>query len=235
MRDIVDASGNELDHVVYDSFGNIVTETNAANGDRFKFAGMQYDTATGLYYDHARYYAAAIGRFTSQDPKGFAAGDANIYRYVENDPTNLIDPTGLDDKIDQALEIYKKEIEKEATSEKQRRAFATLQTQIKNNPNFVTFDFDDGGLIPKGDASATALDKNGKPLGIFIDPRYRNSKPSLITFLIVHETWHVNNPEQEGERAERQAEGLAISIYESMRTDPSLRHPLPRVDPRKLQ
>ena len=44
--------GNELDHIVYDSFGNIVTETNAANGDRFKFAGMQYDATTGQYYDH---------------------------------------------------------------------------------------------------------------------------------------------------------------------------------------
>ena len=29
-----------------------------------------------------------IGRFVSQDPKGFAAGDANLYRYVANDPTN---------------------------------------------------------------------------------------------------------------------------------------------------
>ncbi len=43
VRDIVNTSGTELDHVVYDSFGNIVTETNAANGDRFKFAGMEYD------------------------------------------------------------------------------------------------------------------------------------------------------------------------------------------------
>jgi hypothetical protein len=32
VRDIVDTSGNELDHIVYDSFGDIVTETNATNG-----------------------------------------------------------------------------------------------------------------------------------------------------------------------------------------------------------
>ncbi len=43
--------GTSLDHVVYDSFGNIVTETNPSNGDRFKFAGMEYDTAVGQYYD----------------------------------------------------------------------------------------------------------------------------------------------------------------------------------------
>ena len=43
VRDIVSTSGTELDHIVYDSFGNIVTETNSANGDRFMFAGMQFD------------------------------------------------------------------------------------------------------------------------------------------------------------------------------------------------
>jgi hypothetical protein len=31
-----------------------------------------------------------------RDPMGFAAGDANLYRYVGNAPTNVTDPTGLD-------------------------------------------------------------------------------------------------------------------------------------------
>jgi RHS repeat-associated protein len=94
VRDIVDTSGNVLDHIVYDSFGNIVTETNASNGDRFKFAGMQYDSTTGQNYDHARWYGSAPGRFVSLDPKSFAAGDANIYRYVSNNPTNQVDTSG---------------------------------------------------------------------------------------------------------------------------------------------
>jgi RHS repeat-associated protein len=76
-----------LDAVIYDPYGNIVTETNASEGDRFKFAGMEYDSVTGLYYDHARYYDAAIGRFASQDRMGFRAGDSNLYRYVGNEPT----------------------------------------------------------------------------------------------------------------------------------------------------
>jgi RHS repeat-associated protein len=83
-----------LDAVIYDPYGNIVTETNASEGDRFKFAGMEYDSVTGLYYDHARYYDAAIGRFVSQDPMEFAAGDTNLYRYVANEPTTLRDPSG---------------------------------------------------------------------------------------------------------------------------------------------
>ncbi len=95
VRDIVSSSGTELDHIVYDSFGNIVTETNASDGDRFKFAGMEYDSTTGRYYDRARGYDPTTGRFMGQDPDGFAAGSLNLSEYVGNDPTDLFDPTGL--------------------------------------------------------------------------------------------------------------------------------------------
>ena len=40
-----------MDHIVYDSFGNILTETNASNGDRFKFAGMADDDIMHQYFD----------------------------------------------------------------------------------------------------------------------------------------------------------------------------------------
>jgi RHS repeat-associated protein len=96
VRDIVSSSGTELDHIVYDSFGNIVTETDAANGDRFKFAGMEYDSATGQYYDRARGYDSTLGRFTSLDPAGFGAGDTDLYRYVGNQVMVCTDTSGLD-------------------------------------------------------------------------------------------------------------------------------------------
>ena len=35
-----------------------------------------------------------LGRFISEDPMGFGAGDTNLYRYVNNSPTNYTDPTG---------------------------------------------------------------------------------------------------------------------------------------------
>jgi uncharacterized protein RhaS with RHS repeats len=35
------------------------------------------------------------GRFISRDPIGFAGGDVNLYRYVQNNPINWIDPDGL--------------------------------------------------------------------------------------------------------------------------------------------
>ncbi|HJT23203.1 MAG TPA: RHS repeat-associated core domain-containing protein, partial [bacterium] len=40
-------------------------------------------------------YDTRTGRWTSQDPTGFAAGDANLYRYAGNGPTNAVDPSGL--------------------------------------------------------------------------------------------------------------------------------------------
>jgi hypothetical protein len=40
-------------------------------------------------------YDPSKGRWLEEDPIEFDAGDANLYRYVMNDPTNATDPTGL--------------------------------------------------------------------------------------------------------------------------------------------
>lgn len=40
-------------------------------------------------------YDPTIGRWISEDPIGFTAGDPNLYRYVGNSPTNFTDPSGL--------------------------------------------------------------------------------------------------------------------------------------------
>ncbi len=95
VRDIANTSGAVIDHIAYDAYGKVVSESSPANGDRFKFTGREYDPVTGLQYNRARYYDAAIGRWTQEDPIGFAAGDANLYRYVGNGPTNAVDPSGL--------------------------------------------------------------------------------------------------------------------------------------------
>ncbi len=86
MRDIVSTSGTVLDHIGYDSYGNVTSESSPSNGDRFKFDGMAWDAAIGLYYDNARYYDPGSGRFVEVDSFGFFAGDDNSYRFVENSP-----------------------------------------------------------------------------------------------------------------------------------------------------
>jgi len=54
-----------------------------------------YDADADLYYYKARWYDSTIGRFVSEDPMGFTAGDANVSRYVGNGVTTKTDATGL--------------------------------------------------------------------------------------------------------------------------------------------
>ena len=112
--DVIDGTGSLRDTIKYDAFGNVLTQTQITGstatsetpqtdtwGGRYTFAGMQRDSATGLDHDNARDYSAIVGRFISQDPMGLSAGDSNLYRYVNNAPTNATDPSGLW-KIDRA-------------------------------------------------------------------------------------------------------------------------------------
>jgi RHS repeat-associated protein len=62
---------------------------------RYLFTCQEWDAAAALYYYDARWYDSASGRFTTQDPLGFAAGDENLYRYCHNSPTNYKDPSGM--------------------------------------------------------------------------------------------------------------------------------------------
>ncbi len=41
-------------------------------------------------------FSPNLGRWMEVDPKGFDAGDSNLYRDVGNNPTNKIDPSGLE-------------------------------------------------------------------------------------------------------------------------------------------
>jgi RHS repeat-associated protein len=92
---LTDAAGALADALQYDAYGNVASETNPSVSDRFGFTGRERDAATGLSYYRARYYDTATGRFLSMDPLGLGAGDADLYRYVGNAPTNATDPTGL--------------------------------------------------------------------------------------------------------------------------------------------
>jgi RHS repeat-associated protein len=77
----------------YDPFG--VPQGGAVTvPDALQFAAREYDAETQLYYNRARYYDPAVGRFASEDPAGLSAG-INLYAYVGNDPVNGRDPSGL--------------------------------------------------------------------------------------------------------------------------------------------
>jgi RHS repeat-associated protein len=83
-----------VDHLKYDAFGTITSESNSSAEPHFAYTGRDWDPDVGLYYNRARWYDPKTGRFLSQDPTGFKAGDTNLNRYVWNRPTTLTDPTG---------------------------------------------------------------------------------------------------------------------------------------------
>jgi RHS repeat-associated protein len=58
------------------------------------FTGREYAAAFGFYEYRARAYHPGLGRFMSEDPKLFDAGDYNLFRYCHNDPIDLTDPMG---------------------------------------------------------------------------------------------------------------------------------------------
>jgi len=91
---LADSAGSVVTSYAYTPFGD--TTTIGADSDNgFQFTGRENDGGTGLYYYRARYYNPVLGRFISEDPIGFAAGDVNLYAYVANSPTNAVDPSGL--------------------------------------------------------------------------------------------------------------------------------------------
>jgi hypothetical protein len=70
--------------------------------------------------------------FETYNPLGFEAGDANLFRYVFNNPTNLVDPSGLDfkfagEKMTLSVQLQVKWVDgkNEKWNEKQREAFMT--------------------------------------------------------------------------------------------------------------
>ena len=91
---LTDGSGQVVQSYDYNSFGEMVLQSGNIS-QPFAFTGREWDQETGLYYYRARYYDPRQGRFLTKDPIGFAGGGVNLHRYVQNNPINLIDPSGL--------------------------------------------------------------------------------------------------------------------------------------------
>jgi RHS repeat-associated protein len=111
---LTDPSGVVLERYRYDAFGaptiydgNWNVRPATIYNNRFLFTGREYAamyrsiyTGAFRFYEYrARAYHPTLGRFMSEDPKLFDAGDYNLFRYCHNDPVDLTDPMGTDDGI----------------------------------------------------------------------------------------------------------------------------------------
>ena len=102
VRDLAEFDGDDTtieNHREFDAFGNLESETNSAIDCIFAFTARLYDETTDLQNNLNRWYDASVGRWLSEDPIGFAAEDANLYRYVGNSTVNDVDPLGLDRRL----------------------------------------------------------------------------------------------------------------------------------------
>lgn len=63
---LVNGEGKEVASYYYDAFGEIVESSGEADNP-IRYAGYQYDEATGLYYLNARMYDPTVARFLQED------------------------------------------------------------------------------------------------------------------------------------------------------------------------
>ncbi|TWT56002.1 RHS repeat-associated core domain-containing protein [Allorhodopirellula solitaria] len=98
---IVSDSGSVQERYEYDPYGNLgVFEANFAPravstyGVHYTYTSREWTPDAGLYYFRNRWYDAQLGRFSSRDPIGYMDGPSQ-YVYVQNQPSNRVDPGGL--------------------------------------------------------------------------------------------------------------------------------------------
>ena len=92
-RLVVDAAGTVVKRLDYDSFGNVILDSNAAFDLPFGFAGGMTDPAHPLVRFGARDYLPAVGRWTAQGPGPVCRRRAPV-RLRGQDPVNRADPFG---------------------------------------------------------------------------------------------------------------------------------------------
>jgi len=105
---ITDADGDVVNEYTYDSFGNIrradcpgmaLSSPKLCIPNRYAFTGREWEPEIEMYHYRRRTYNPDAGVFTSEDKAVIYTGDTqslNRYSYVNNNPLNYVDPSGLD-------------------------------------------------------------------------------------------------------------------------------------------
>jgi RHS repeat-associated protein len=95
VRALLDQNGTIVGEYQYTPYGEpIATSAGDGSAQPLRYMGRELDAGIRLYYVRHRWYDPELGRFITEDPIGLAGG-VNTYAYVENDPINRRDPSGL--------------------------------------------------------------------------------------------------------------------------------------------
>jgi RHS repeat-associated protein len=99
---VSDWNAKPVEYYRYSAFGRPeivredgVVDKRSAVGNSRLFAGGEWIAEAAVYDLRNRVYSPHLGRFHQPDPMQFDGGDANLYRYVGNNPVNRVDPLGL--------------------------------------------------------------------------------------------------------------------------------------------
>lgn len=135
---ILDSNGAVVVKYTYDSWGKLLSITDAQGNDisansehigninPIRYRGYYYDTETGLYYLQSRYYDPETGRFVNADGYVKTPTDSlfstNMFAYCENNPVNKADyggnkPGDLFDTMDEAAIDFANYINAQSISE----------------------------------------------------------------------------------------------------------------------
>ncbi|WP_166671919.1 PKD domain-containing protein [Methylosinus sp. sav-2] len=95
IRLITNAGSTVFNRYDYDSFGRRLAVVESLPLQPYGWKGREWIPGPDIYYNRARFYDPALGRFLAEDPLGFGGGDSNLYSFAWNNPKNWSDPSGL--------------------------------------------------------------------------------------------------------------------------------------------
>jgi RHS repeat-associated protein len=90
---VTDATGKVVDRYNYDSWGEPIGKDYQTVPQQLRYAGYWYDSEVQWYWLSVRYYDPEEMRFLQPDPSN--QDGVHTYAYVDDDPIDYSDPTGL--------------------------------------------------------------------------------------------------------------------------------------------
>ncbi|MBL8012234.1 MAG: hypothetical protein JNN05_00155, partial [Candidatus Omnitrophica bacterium] len=96
---VTNSAGSQIELIEYKPFGDFARrdQFGTSNAAWYYFTGKPLDDETGLMFYGARYYSPLLGRFITPDTivqSPMNPQTLNRYSYCNNNPVNLVDPTG---------------------------------------------------------------------------------------------------------------------------------------------
>ncbi len=92
---LTDADGEAHQHMQYLPFGETFIDQRIDWNPRFTFTDKEKDKNTGYHYFGARYYDSEVSVFISVDQLSDERQGLSPYNYVQWNPLNRVDPTGM--------------------------------------------------------------------------------------------------------------------------------------------